>query len=92
MEVIFLADTFLFQPNIWTGEDTGSIIRYKSISSITTSNTSTTSNKLTDIILMEGIIDVVVLMNHGLLYTVFLNSIWQLQLQIGVSQHNLELG
>ena len=41
---------------------------------------------------MEGIIDVVVLMNHGLLYIVFLNSVWKLQLQIGVSQHNLELG
>ena len=41
---------------------------------------------------MERVIDVVVLMNHGLLYIVFLNSVWKLQLQIGVSQHNLELG
>ena len=41
---------------------------------------------------MERIIDVVVLMDHSLGYVVFLNSIWELQLQIGVSQHNLELG
>ena len=41
---------------------------------------------------MERIIDVIVLMNHSLIYAVFLDSIWKLQLQIGVSQHNLELG
>ena len=40
---------------------------------------------------MEVVIDIVVLMDCGLLNPVLLDSVGQLQLEVGVSQHNLEL-
>ena len=46
---------------------------------------------LTKVILMKLIVDVVVLMNHRLLDVVFLHTVRQLQLQVGVSQDHLEV-